>query len=116
MFGLDHEARDSSIIGLEGDPSIGFYFSSFFVEANVQARCRQLSLAIGLNFSYRCKLVVALDDLFKPVRDHKPIVALGWIQSLRSSLCWAADCSALVLPVRYGPFHSMETPFPHFFS
>lgn len=36
MFGPDHEARDSSIIGLEGDPSIGFYFSSF-VEANVQA-------------------------------------------------------------------------------
>ena len=37
MLGPDHEARDSSIIGLEGDPSIGFYFSSFFVEANVQA-------------------------------------------------------------------------------
>ena len=37
MFGLDPEARDSSIIRLEGGPSIAFYFSSFCVEANVQA-------------------------------------------------------------------------------
>ena len=61
--------------------------------------CWQLSLEICLNFSYRCKLVVALDDLSRLVTDHIPTVAPGWIQSLRSSLRWAADCSALVLPM-----------------
>lgn len=97
---LDPTARDSDVIGLEWDPSMGLYFLSVWVEANVQVDVQTTE------FGDLPALLIDHNQRWHPdgLRACMPFAT-----GLPCVLPWRCLFQALLLPLH-------GNPFPHCFA